>query len=62
MSIFNEVKRTVKKIFDTEDDLVFDDENEFQDNTSQNGFSLPKAFTKKTNNNNLQFQNKKCGY
>ena len=58
MSIFNEVKKTVKKIFDTEDDLVFDDENEFQDTSSQNSFSLPKAFTKKGSNNNLQFQNR----
>ena len=58
MSIFNEVKKTVKNIFNADDDMVFDDENEFQDNGQQSGFSLPKTFSKKNGNPNPNFQNR----
>ena len=43
MGILNEVKKTVKNIFNAEDDMMFDDENDFQDNGQQSGFSLAKT-------------------
>lgn len=58
MSILNEVKKTVKNIFNADDDMVFDDENEFQENGQQSGFYLPKTFAKKNNNSVPSFQNK----
>lgn len=58
MSILSEVKKTVKNIFNAEDDMMFEDENEFVDNSQQNSFSLPKSFVKKSSNNNVPFQNR----
>ena len=58
MGIFNEVKKTVKNIFNAEDDMVFDDENDFQDNGQQSGFSMPKTFAKKNSNPTQAFQNR----
>lgn len=58
MSILNEVKKTVKNIFNAEDDMMFEDENEFVENNQQNSFSLPKSFTKKSAANNVPFQNR----
>ena len=58
MSIFKEVAKTVKNIFNADDDMMFEDENEFVDNNQQsNMFSLPKSFTKK-NNSDGKMQNK----
>lgn len=58
MGILNEVKKTVKNIFNAEDDMMFDDENDFQDNGQQSGFSLPKTFSKKNGNSTSSFQNR----
>lgn len=58
MGILNEVKKTVKNIFNAEDDMVFDDENDFQDGGQQGGFSLPKSLSKKNGNVPPAFQNR----
>ena len=59
MGIFKEVTKTVKNIFNADDDMMFDDENEFQDQNNQSsGFSFPKPFSKKNAGNNVFQQNK----
>ena len=59
MGIFKEVTKTVKNIFNADDDMMFDDDVEFQDQSSQQGsFSFPKPFGKKANNENVFAQNK----
>ena len=61
MGIFKEVTKTVKNIFNADDDMIFDDEVEFQENPNQGqGFSLPKPFAKKNNSNmdNMFSQNR----
>ena len=48
MGIFKEVTKTVKNIFNADDDMMFDDDVEFQDQSSQQGsFSFPKPFGKR---------------
>ena len=51
MGIFGEITKTVKNIFNADDDMVFDDENEFQETKQQGNFTLPKAFSKKSGTN-----------
>lgn len=46
MGIFNEVTKTVKNIFNADDDMMFDDENEFKEMAS-NGQSFKFPFGKK---------------
>ena len=59
MGIFKEVTKTVKNIFNADDDMMFDDDVEFNDQVRQGGsFSLPKPFGKKSGNENLFVQNK----
>ena len=59
MGIFKEVTKTVKNIFNADDDMMFDDDVEFNDQVRQGGsFSLPKPFGKKSGNENLFAQNK----
>ena len=59
MGIFKEVTKTVKNIFNADDDMMFDDENEFQNQNAQNSnFSFPKPFAKKNANDNMFAQNK----
>ena len=53
MSIFGEISKTVKNIFNADDDMMFEDENEFQENSKQGNFTLPKAFSKKSGNSSL---------
>lgn len=61
MGIFKEVTKTMKNIFNADDDMMFGDENEFQDQSSQNGsFSFPKPFAKKAGNENSFGQNKQA--
>lgn len=61
MGIFKEVTKTMKNIFNADDDMMFDDENEFQDQSSQSGsFSFPKPFAKKSGNENAFGQNKQA--
>lgn len=61
MGIFKEVTKTMKNIFNADDDMMFDDENEFQDQSSQSGsFSFPKPFAKKSGNENAFVQNKQA--
>lgn len=59
MGIFKEVTKTMKNIFNADDDMMFDDENEFQNqNGSNNSFSFPKPFAKKDGSENAFGQNK----
>lgn len=59
MGIFKEVTKTVKNIFNADDDMIFDDDNEFQDQgNTNNNFSFPKPFAKKTGNDNAFSNNK----
>ena len=61
MGIFKEVTKTVKNIFNADDDMMFDDDVEFQDQSRQPGsFSFPKPFTKKGNDDNAFSQNKQA--
>lgn len=53
MGILNEVTKTVKNIFNADDDMMFDDDVEFNDSKHNPTFSLPKPFSKKSNDNNL---------
>lgn len=53
MGILNEVTKTVKNIFNADDDMMFDDDVEFNDNKHNSTFSLPKPFSKKNNDNSL---------
>ena len=50
MNIFGEITKTVKNIFNADEDMMFEDENEFQESSKQGSFTLPKAFSKKTGN------------
>lgn len=54
MGILGEITKTVKNIFNADDDMMFDDENEFQESNQQGSFTLPKAFTKKSGNTAVQ--------
>ena len=59
MGIFKEVTKTVKNIFNADDDMMFDDDVEFNDQSSQpSNFSFPKPFGKKANSENVFAQNK----
>ena len=60
MGIFKDVSKVVKSIFNADDDMVFDDEREFNDNFRQdNSFAFPKPFSKKSNVDNSGFSNNK---
>ena len=62
MGIFSEVTKTVKSIFNADDDLLFEDESEFREPAQQgNVFSLPKNLTKKSKNEN-PFANRSQGF
>ena len=51
MGIFKEVTKTVKNIFNADDDMMFDDDNEFNvQNQQPSAFSLPKPFVKNKSN------------
>lgn len=61
MGIFKEVTKTMKNIFNADDDMMFDDETEFQDQSGQNSsFSFPKPFSKKSGSENAFGQNKQA--
>lgn len=60
MGIFKEVTKTVKNIFNADDDMMFEDDIEFNDQIRQTGnFSMPKPFGKKSENENIFSQNNK---
>lgn len=59
MGILKEVTKTVKNIFNADDDMMFDDENDFQEPNNQGAnFSFPKPFSKKTSSLSPFQQNK----
>lgn len=61
MGIFKEVTKTVKNIFNADDDMMFEDESDFSEQSNQkNAFPFPKPFAKKNISDNAFSQNKQA--